>query len=573
MAPLKDRILSSEHKGPQNSNTIPNKKQRSNVREIERVKDYNDVNHCLVNCNDSLIAKAFLTDLVDYQVFDYYNEASVNEAVSALIWKKKKCIFAFLSENENKNLSDCLTILDQLYNLSFTSQEIARTISSNIDVFVSGNYQHLTSMIDASLSDMGSQCYIKVHICDYNKDCAQKLIVDAPLFIPCLKEGCIETQVNLVVFGNSSFVKSLLVEVIGSCYFPVTPSVTVIGEKAAEEKQRFLQECPGVYKAPNEIERIVPEFLSCSLFTEDIESLLEKYDSENPLSVAMNKGNYFIVDIGSDAENIYFATSLRRWLLRNDSYMNNLPFIAVKCCDSENAYLVSRLAINNKPSNNQIYNNFDLFCFGMASELYSFNNLVNSISEKRALAIHSAYYDNTSPIDTVLNSYYSFSYNRDSSKASVLSMIYILFSLGFIQTPAELVEFCHNSSQLAERYNDWIKQKENLEWASSLEHGRWVGFMLSRGWMPLSPQQVDVYTQSINTGDHKHLLAKIHPFICNWDSFTDDSSQTSIYYELKKRINGLETPRTSTYRIMENYSSIISAKIIIKASTSNTIER
>lgn len=568
-----ERVLVNGTSGTQRNDQTHILKQRSNVREIECVRSYDDTNHCLINSRDSIITNAFVNSLADIQVMDYYDDLSVSKAISAVIIDNKTCFFTFFSDNEDKNLSDCLEILDRLYNFSFSSKEIALKLSSNIDIFVSGNYQYLTSMIDASVSNMGDQFYVRVHVCDYNKDCAQKLIVDAPLFIPCVKDKCMETPVNLVVFGAGEFVQNLLREVIGSCCFPVKPAVTVICEDSVREKQRFLQECPGIYKASENIERIIPEFLSCSVFSEDIEALLENYNSDNPLSVALNNCNYFVVDVGTDAENISFASNLRRWILRNDYGMSKVPFIAVKCSKSENAYLVSRMTINNKTPNHQIYNNFDLYCFGMADDLYTYNNLFNNEYNSRALALHTAYYDDDTPINTVLNSYYSFSYNRDSSKASALSMIYVLFSLGFIHSSEDLAQMKYNVQRVAKAYDQWIAQAGNLERASSIEHGRWTGFMLSRGWMPLDPRQTDVYAQSVKNGEHKHLLAKVHPFICNWDSFSDSASHTTIFYELKKRIDGLETPRNSTFKIMKKYSKILVAKNDAQRSNNNSFDR
>lgn len=568
-----ERFLANGTSGTQRNDQTHILKQRSNVREIECVRSYDNANHCLINSRDSIITNAFVNSLDDILVMDYYDELSVSKAISAVIRDNKKCFFAFFSDNEDKNLSDCLEILDRLFNFSFSSKEIALKLSSNIDIFVSGNYQYLTSMIDASVSNMGDQFYVRVHVCDYNKDCAQKLIVDAPLFIPCVKDKCMETPVNLVVFGAGEFVQNLLREVIGSCCFPVKPAVTVICEDSVREKQRFLQECPGIYKASENIERIIPEFLSCSVFSEDIEVLLENYNSDNPLSVALNNGNYFVVDVGTDAENISFASNLRRWILRNDYGMSKVPFIAVKCSKSENAYLVSRMTINNKTPNHQIFNNFDLYCFGMADDLYTYNNLFNNEYNSRALALHTAYYDDDTPINTVLNSYYSFSYNRDSSKASALSMIYVLFSLGFIHSSEDLAQMKYNVQRVAKAYEQWIAQEGNLERASSIEHGRWTGYMLSRGWMPLDPRQTDVYAQSVKNGEHKHLLAKVHPFICNWDSFSDSASHTTILYELKKRIDGLETPRNSTFKIMKKYSKILIAKNDAQLSNNNSFDR
>jgi hypothetical protein len=48
------------------------------------------------------------------------------------------------------------------------------------------------------------------------------------------------------------------------------------------------------------------------------------------------------------------------------------------------------------------------------------------------------------------------------------------------------------------------------------EHDRWCRSMLSRGWMPASPAQMQAYIQRGCTR-HQLYLAKLHPFLCAWD--------------------------------------------------------
>lgn len=62
-------------------------------------------------------------------------------------------------------------------------------------------------------------------------------------------------------------------------------------------------------------------------------------------------------------------------------------------------------------------------------------------------------------------------------------------------------------SQTAER---------RLEVMSMQEHDRWCRAMLSRGWMPASPAQMQAYIQRGCTR-YQLYLAKLHPFLCSWE--------------------------------------------------------
>ena len=94
-----------------------------------------------------------------------------------------------MSKDEKKNLNECLILLDKLFNIVLDKSEDEKwKIIDAIDIFVSAKYETASMLIDANISDMGSDIYFKVHIMDEGRDTVHKLLCEAPLFLPALKK-------------------------------------------------------------------------------------------------------------------------------------------------------------------------------------------------------------------------------------------------------------------------------------------------------------------------------------------------------------------------------------------------
>lgn len=464
---------------------------------------------------------------------------------------KHKVIIAFLSDDETQNLNDGLELLDQLYNkaldfLEEGSPEKKDLLIKTFEIFIKSEYDFATLALDASINDMGENIYFKVHICDSDRDASHKLLHEAPLFIPSLKNSkFIQTPdnfSNVVIFGDTSLAESIAREIVAVGYMgenhPVT--VQIVGDNTKKLRNSFYSKMPGLYACHQNrtaITRcILPEFIDCELNSPDFYKYFNQIfdkNTENKLSKSLSTANYFIVDIGSDSENIQFAINLRRILLKSTPNFDKVPFIAVHCHDLKTAYLANRLTLGNQKQGEYWHNRYDLYCFGMADTLYSYDALIeNNTLEQQAEYIHKSYVKDDE--QKVLCTYYSFQYNRDSSKITAIGLRYRLFIANCYEKTDEIATFSiAKDKELASKYHKWLEK--NIESAAIIEQSRWNGFMLSRGWEPATCKQLETYIKLNTDKQHKQLLAKLHPFICEYEHLCDEKNGSMSSEQQKMR--------------------------------------
>lgn len=455
--------------------------------------------------------------------------------------RHSKTVFMFMSEDETKNLNECLFLLDKLFNIALKEKPtgLPEKLIDSIDIYVGARYDVASTLIDASINDMGD-IYFKVHIADETRDSVHSLLCEAPLFIPYLNKSKKEAFSNVVLFGctetNYRFIKESIACLYLKDTFPIT--ITLIGEYADRLEKRFRQECPGIYKGYS-IKHIVPQFISCSIEETDFPNYIygNSRTSDEPIAQALSTGNYFVVDLENDNDSMHFAMNLRMWLLRSRDTFDRTPFIAVKCSNMQNSYLMQHLTLSGQAAGNSYYSRYDLFPFGIAGKIYSYNNLIaQPLLENTALRIHKSYYGDGGR--KAENDYFSFSYNADSSILTAIGLAYRLFAGNayFAHSDDYLnLGLYHVAKQktvkLINMYSDY--RLENEETAGEQEHYRWCSFMLSRAWESASIQQVQAYKKQATGSAHKHTLAKLHPFITSWNDLNDD--------KLKTVLNMLET--------------------------------
>ena len=467
-----------------------------------------------------------------------------------------KVILLFSSEDEDRNLNECLIVLDKLFNIALgISEKQRKALMDNIEIFVGAKYEIASALIDASINDMGEDIYFKVHIIDETRDSAHQLLCDAPLFLPLISNQKRDDSVNVVLFGCSETNYRIIKESIGCAYLgkehPVC--VTMLGTGADRMDRRLRQECPGIFREPH-IECIRPKFISCCIKEEDFPSLIygNLYDEhpDNDLVKTLSVGNYFVVDLSSDQESIRFAMELRTWLLRSRGTFDRTPFISVKCRNSQNSYLASHLTLSGQAAGDTYYSRYDLFPFGITRVLYSYNRLVeNPRLEEVALQIHKSYYGGADR--RAENDYYSFSYNADSSLLTAIGLSYRLFAGGsyFSQKEQYLNYGAFDSVALLSDYAEAIKPKE--DYAASLEQSRWNGFMLSRGWESADLNQVRAYKDQSTGISHKHTLAKLHPFIREWGEL-DSDDLIQILGMLQSKFDYNKHPKSTTRKSIKD---------------------
>ena len=75
--------------------------------------------------------------------------------------------------------------------------------------------------------------------------------------------------------------------------------------------------------------------------------------------------------------------------------------------------------------------------------------------------------------------------------------------------------------------------------------------MLIRGWLPANEAQVNKYEEQSSGIAHKHILAKLHPFINEWDNL-DDSNLVKLLAVFKLKANYNKKPQVTTRRSIED---------------------
>ena len=532
--------------------------------------------------------------------------------------KSKRIVFFYMSEDEKKNLNECLVLLDKLFNVALDlSKDKKEDLIDAIDIFVSARYETASMLIDANLSDMGRDIYFKVHIADMNRDTAHKLLCDAPLFIPALSRTRSEQETNVVLIGGSETNYTFIKESIACSYMgekhPV--HISLIGENADYLCNRFHQECPGIYNSAD-INCIRPEFIQCNIRETDFPDCIYgkiykhvsvKMEKTNISGVSLNSpkdkeialnenedngtrsekqydsvslaiaevlvdANYFIVDFADDLENIRFATNLRTWLLRSGDTFDRAPFIAVKCSDEQNSYLASHLTLSGQASGNSYYNKYDLFPIGIASQIYSYDNIIdNPILDEVALMIHKYYYlDSKEEINEALNKckrsaendFYSYSYNVDSSLLAAIGLCYRVFSAGIkYDNKNQYFHYrCYKETELFDKFNNYIEDKLHVEEIANLEQSRFNGFVLTRGWESANIKQVRNYDEYSSGSTHKQILAKMHPFIRSFENINDKTVK-EVLKIFKEKYDYEKSPQESTRRNIKDTKVFVTKAI------------
>ena len=542
--------------------------------------------HCFVSGDDQVVSTVVAEELRKNRELNVYvdqrNEKSIYErttpaALLQRLYSQKgvkqfpaQLTFAFLERNTDKNLNDALHLLDSLYNLTVDMEnesaelypEKKDRLTESVEICLLAPYEHAAMMIDASLCDMGGGLYFKVRILDENKDCAHRLLFDAPLFIPCIRSK--DHAPSVVAFGNTPFIYEFVKEATACCYMPDHKvQIAAVGEGINKKKMKMMQEAPGLF-AELPKDKITPAFFDLPLDHPALpDALSGKLDASAPesikaLAASIQGGNYFVVDVGSDTENIAFARNLRSWLLKNDPSFSRLPFIAVHCKDAQNAYLARRLTVGSMGKGERWFNNYDLYCFGSANDLYA-SILGGEITEDLALSAH-LYHYGFDDSRSALADYYLHSYSRDSSLATALGLIYRMFNSGIFEEDWRLYDGAdpRRLLELAKRFDDKLAtgSSEEQDRLAAAEQARWNCFMLSRGWLCPTSRQVLAYMNESKDLSHKQELCKYHPYISDWNELSDKSDSSFSYLKSQIVQKTLVSPRESTIKAVKDTLSL-----------------
>lgn len=512
-----------------------------------------------------------------YGIGMHYLEAAVkvNSAAGGSdsvqwLWESfPEILCAAMDEEEERNIRDGLSALEAVYLLHEKSSIFAENkpaasgddhasqkrqqdwtdrlfylFSDRVKLYVLGSEDYAAPLFDSACSRLGD-FYIPLYLCDPAKMASSWLLDRLPLFIPALAEqknrqphlsDSKSGRMDVAVFGDHPGIVQLCKDIIAAAKiedeerFPF--SLTVVSECADLLEEKFASECPGIMAHPQGTAVSKPDFIRLQPESRLFQRLMKKYSmqglsaEEERTAEKLQSARYLIVYMKEQRRNLSLAMYLREWYLKTDPTFRRLPFIAAYCESGMIAEQMQTLTAGAEQAGFSWFSNYGIEPFGTPQQLFSYKALIESRLEKCALASHFSYYSFSAMGDRFRaeHDYFSRAYKRDSSIINALSLSYRLFSAGITFTDWHDYKEGVSREGLAQEFENRLEEKRgsggngelSLETLAMYEHGRWNRFMLSRGWMSASMDQMLAYIQRGNARHHLYI-GKLHPFICSWE--------------------------------------------------------
>ena len=495
---------------------------------------------------DNVYARTLLATKPDSWLQD---SGSMTEAPRDRLERK----YFFLDDDHARNLSQALRLLQSIKNSGAERNDIA--------IYLRSPQEQAAPLIDTALACMGNTV-IPVRILDDDR-LAARVLGYHPLYYPIRNlPHDAGAELNFVVVGDSRCCEWLVREAFWMTTFrnrKITPKITVLAPNADGMVERLMQHCPAMAAAEKQ-----PDMRSDDPLTRDfplIRAISCGYESKKfrreTAQLLASRNLYIAVDAGSDLQNMELATFLRECAIRsavqNGSIRSDsMPVITFRCLDTDIASLSRRSVVLNENSGTLWYNNYSLIPFGVAGDQYSWDALTRDLVEALSLDIHMVYCgidpkeDRSSQQWTdAKNSYLQRSYNRDSSIAVALSLGYRLYHCRYDGNPV-LPDFWDIPDQdaifserglrrLSEKLGSSPQIDDTGHWTdingkhqsavyegsrmaetlalAEWEHDRWNRFMISRGWMRATIEQMRTYMAAGNRRQQLYI-GRLHPFIC-----------------------------------------------------------
>lgn len=442
---------------------------------------------------------------------------------------KSKCgdrKYFLMEENEYANLPALMGLME--------GRNVPFIKSAYIYLFVQSHlYERLDENIRARLTQ--EHQFEKTELprlvpINAHRNLVQNLLVDVPLFEPLLHKTEDANTLSVTILGNGSIGTEAFLatywfgQMLGKDTKPVALNIHVVSQDAASAFAAKL-------------DYINPELRRTCRFTgapkqEDKDTILEwadgqengcyatiTYYSENVKAGCLSKNpawlqsDYFVVALGSDADNIAVAEKLRvhigeRHVLAKAAADKNAPSDA-KGADMQHTVIAYAVydaelcaALNARHDDVEQYGVY-MHAFGSLDEVYSSDNVF--MSKSRLLAEQTGLaYQHRNPAahkeDQVGRENKKTNYNYWSDLARAMHIKYKIFSLGwihhslFVNPDEHRVEMERLSLQYRRvcgleeamlamedrlEYQGMETKRELLAW---LEHRRWNAFLRSMGY-------------------------------------------------------------------------------------------
>lgn len=218
------------------------------------------------------------------------------------------------------------------------------------------------------------------------------------------------------------------------------------------------------------------------------------------IKTAINKTNYLVISLGNDNLNIHTALEI----LEIKSIKTNGNIKIFIQLESESHWKETLTEFKDK-----------IYIFGDSNEIYSEENILQSISETRGRLVHSAYNEiiypnpNNKPFDEI-------SLHEQRSNISVAEHLYAKVRLlGYKNLDDFSNKFTNN--------NDYIKslseiQRLNL---SITEHLRWNAFHFIHGWTTIPIEKIAGKEKKEKYKNRKNVRFREHSCLTSWEKLKE----------------------------------------------------
>lgn len=406
--------------------------------------------------------------------------------------KKKRNIYYFnISEDEDKNLNDALSLIEK-----YAGSDLQSNIS--IMTFLKNNENNI--LIDAS--NKGS---INIRIIDEDQVAVYELLDKKPLYTAAKNN-----MASVLITGFDNGGEELLKAALWCGQLEnISIKINIVTDNIERKKARLLFKYPEILCEDYNV-----NFYEANLDEVSLADILERHCMDT---------TYIAVTNDSDEDNIRLAIYLRRFFLRNDPEFKNMPFIAAKVKSIEKYESLRNIAT--PEFNESRKTGYDIYPYGNDGDIYSYGELVASPLEKLARNVHLVYEDifnggKEIDVPAALARYNVFEVKKRSNRANAMHIRYKLWALGL-----DYIDADDESGEEVE-LSDYL-DGELLQKLTVAEHDRWMAFLRTEGWAGATVDESKKY-RDLSKGRHECPIIQLHPYICAFDDLVQCSEALGL---------------------------------------------
>lgn len=406
--------------------------------------------------------------------------------------KRNKVQYYCISDDEERNLNEGLALLNLL-------NKEEKEVQKNRSIFLFSGNPLVEPMVDSM--DKG---LVEIDVINRFQMSAYRLLERKPLVDAITPEN----KISMLLYGFGPVNREILRAASWCGQLAGTKlQIRVIADLEQAEIDDFMFAYPGLFTQNYDI-----QFLTCK----------SRKEAQEHLRAHCADAGYIVVEGQSESDTIEKAVFLRRFYYKEDPNFANKPAIYAYIENADKSLAVSNLRTAEAKAERRV--SYDIVPFGIASEVFTFENVTDSYIEKLAKNVHLVYEDifSDTEIDATeaIGRYNLFEVNKRSNRANALHIRYKLSMLG--------LDYTDDPDATEVDLKDYLNA-ETLERLTFAEHSRWMAFLESEGWTDVTVDQVERYKASgISRGRHNCPLLKVHPYICPFEDLKECSDRLGL---------------------------------------------